>query len=335
VHAVTRIIQDLSAIGSPTGYTEAVVEHVARRLEEAGWQPRLTGKGALLISGPDPVLLFSAHLDTLGAMISSLKGGVIRFTQLGGWPLPSFEGEYLSIHTLDGRVHRGTLLADNPAAHVNHTLGTQARTLESMHIRLDAPAGSEEELRALGLSVGDIVVFDPRFERTDTGYVRCRFLDDKAGSACLIHVAEQLPRRDMPVAFYFSIHEEVGHGAAGGLPATVREMVAVDMGVIGATVEGRETGVSICAKDSSGPYDYALRRELTLLARERGIAHVVDVFPYYGSDASAALRGGADLRAALIGPGVSASHGVERTHEDGLVATCRLVQALIETRFGR
>lgn len=334
MHPVTAIIRELSAIGSPTGYTEAIVAHVAARLERAGWTPRRTGKGALLASGPDPLLLFSAHLDTLGAMVSSLKGGVVRFAQLGGWPLNSFEGEYLSIHTLDGRVHRGTLLADNPAAHVNHNLGTQARTLESMHIRLDAAGESEEDLRALGLEVGDIVVFDPRFERTETGFVRCRFLDDKAGSACLLHVMEEPALRDLPLAFYFSVHEEVGHGAAGGLPAGIREMVAVDMGVIGATVEGRETRVSICAKDSSGPYDYALRRDLTLLARAAGIPHAVDVFPHYGSDASAALRAGADLRAALIGPGVSASHGVERTHEAGLDATCRLVRALIRDRCG-
>lgn len=337
MHPVTSILQELVAIGSPTGFTDEAVAHVEARLQRSGIACRRTAKGALLAGlHPKPTLLVTAHLDTLGAMVAGLDGGVIRVAQLGGWPIPSFEGEYVTVLTQDGRRWRGTLLLDNPATHVNKKVGETVRTLANVHVRLDGdrPISSEADLRAMGLDVGDAVVFDPRFERTVTGWVRSRFLDDKAGCACAILAAERLGKRlsELPVAFFFSTYEEVGHGASGGLPPTIRELLAVDMGVIGDGCAGDERKVSVCAKDSSGPYDLGLRRELTRLAVERGIPHAVDIFPYYGSDGSAALRAGWDLRAALIGPGVSASHGVERSHEDALGATADLLTAFIEAR---
>lgn len=330
MHAITKILRDLVAIPSPTGFTTEVIQHVDGLLQAGGWQTRLTRKGALLAlpGGKEPELMFSAHVDTLGAMVSSLEGGTIRITQLGGWPIPSFEGEYITLRTMDGVEFRGTLLLDNPATHVNREVGNTKRTLENVHIRLDVQAASEDNLRRLGIDVGDPVIFDPRFEAVDTGFVRSRFLDDKAGTACLIHAALELGP-GCGAGFYFSTYEEVGHGASGGIPDSVRELVAVDMGVVGHGVTGDECKVSICAKDSSGPYDAELRHRLTKLARQQGIPHTVDVFPYYGSDASAALRAGCDLRAALIGPGVSASHGVERTHERALAATADLVMGVV------
>lgn len=340
MHPVTAILQELVAIGSPTGFTDEAVGHVERRLAAAGLDCRRTAKGALLAGRhPQPTLVVTAHLDTLGAMVSGLAGGVVRIAQLGGWPIPSFEGEYVTVRCQDGRQWRGTLLLDNPATHVNRQVGETKRSLQNVQVRLDGdrPIASEDDLRAMGLEVGDAVVFDPRFERVETGWVRSRFLDDKAGCACAIHAAERLAGRlaELPVAFFFSTHEEVGHGASAGLPPTARELLAVDMGVIGEGCTGDERKVSVCAKDSSGPYDLGLRGELVRLARELGLPHVIDVFPFYGSDGSAAQRAGWDLRAALIGPGVSASHGVERTHEDALAATAALVEAFVLARAGK
>ncbi len=336
MHAITSIFEELVSIPSPTGYTHKIIKHLSERFQKAGIRTRLTHKGALLAGNvDDPSLVISAHVDTLGAMVSSLAGGTIRVTQLGGWPITSFEGEYLTLLTMDGLSYRGSFLLDNPAAHVNNEVNSTTRTLKNTHVRLDVEARSEAELKQLGVAVGDIICFDPRFERTNTGFVRSRFLDDKAGCSCLVHVAEIFGPEicDLPVAFYFSNYEEVGHGAAGGLPASTRDLLAVDMGVVGNGVAGDELNVSICAKDSSGPYDYDFRRELTLLAQQKDIAHRVDVFPYYGSDGSAALKAGWEIRVGLIGPGVSASHGVERTHEKALVATARLIEELIRKRF--
>ena len=333
---VTQIIKDLVAIDSPSGYTSPVVDWLANRFEKAGVTTWLTNKGALVAgSHPKPELIISAHLDTLGGMITSLAGGTIRITQLGGWPLTSFEGEYLTIITASGKQFRGTFLLDNPAAHVNRKVNDTKRSLENMHIRLDAEASTEEELQNLGLCVGDSVAFDTRFEYTETGFVKTRFLDDKAGCACLISVAEKLTNSlaDLPIAFFFSNYEEVGHGAAAGIPASARYLLAVDMGVVGSGPAGDEFNVSICAKDSSGPYDFEFRRELTEIAVKEKIAHKVDVFPYYGSDGSAALSAGWELRVGLIGPGINASHGVERTHEKALEATVNLLLGLINSRY--
>ncbi len=328
-------IKSLVAVPSPSGYTAHVISYVKGVLEKAGYEPQITNKGALLVPlAEDPVLIVSAHVDTLGGMVSRIKDdGTLEITEIGGYPPNSFEGEYVTVRTSEGRDFRGTFLLNNPAAHVNREVSKAERKLDNMHIRLDAEVKSREETEKLGISVGDFVFFDPRFEYTDTGFVKSRFMDDKACAGIfmdiLLNHADEI--RNRPVAFYFSNYEEVGHGAAAGLPESAKEMLVADMGVVGDNVAGDEFSVSICAKDSSGPYDYDMRRKLTELAKKNGIPYKIDVFPYYGSDGSAALRAGHNIRVGLIGPGVSASHGVERTHEKGIKATEDLILEYIKT----
>ena len=328
-----ELLRKLEAIHSPSGYTKDAIAFLADLFREAGLSPKLTNKGALLIcEHPEPVTVCAAHVDTLGAMVTKLEGdGTLRVTQVGGWPWNSFEGEYVTVMSSAGKKWRGTLLCDNPAAHVNRNIGKAERSGENMHIRLDAEVKSAAETKKLGVCAGDYVFFDPRFEVADTGFVRSRFLDDKAGCAVLAAVILDSASRlkKMPVAFFFSNYEEVGHGASAGIPHCVSEMIAVDMGVVGHNVYGHETVVSICAKDSTGPHDYELRQRLVALAKKKKIAHVVDVFPFYGSDAHATMGAGYDVKVAVIGPGVSASHGVERTHVKGLRATVQLVEAYL------
>jgi len=328
-----EFLRDIEAVPSPSGCTSDLITWLAADLQEAGLHPKITNKGALLLcEHPEPYALLTGHIDTLGAMVSRIEGdGSLRVTMIGGYPLPSFEGEYVTVRTMSGKEYRGTFLFDDPAAHVNRKVGSTQRTLQNMHIRVDAETDGEKGTRKLGIEIGDFVFFDPRFELAPTGYIKSRFLDDKAGSAALLEVVARLGRGlgKLPVAFFFSNYEEVGHGAACGFPASVREMLAVDMGVIGKGVAGKETAVSICAKDSTGPQDYELRCRLVKLARKKRIPYVVDVFPFYGSDAGVALHAGHDLRAGVIGPGVSASHGVERTHVKGLRATADLVEAYV------
>lgn len=332
-------LREIEDIPSPSGHTSELVGHLRKALAARGLSPKVTNKGALLVcEHPEPYAVVAAHIDTLGAMVSRIEeGGTLRVSMIGGYPLPSFEGEYVTVRTVAGKRFRGTFLFDEPAAHTNREVGKTTRTLDNMHIRVDAEADSAKKIRKLGIAVGDFVFFDPRFELTATGYVKSRFLDDKAGSAAMLEVIERLRKRlaKLPVAFFFSNYEEVGHGASSGLPPSVKEMLVVDMGVIGKNVQGKETSVSICAKDSSGPQDYELRCRLERLAKKGRIPHVVDVFPFYGSDAAIALQAGYDLRAGIIGPGVSASHGVERTHVKGLKATADLVEAYVKDLKGR
>ncbi len=331
---VVDILEGIERIQSPSGFTDEVISHVAGIARKAGIKTRLTNKGGLLVGNhPEPTLVVAGHLDTLGAMVSKISGdGTLCFTRLGGPVLAAFEGNYVTVVSSQGKRFSGTLLLNNPAAHVNKDASTAERKPESMHIRLDCEVASKKDTQALGIGIGDFICFDPRFEFTPTGFVKSHFLDDKAGSATMIDSFLVLGKNRLekiPVAFYFTTFEEVGHGACSGIPQTAREMLVVDMGVVGTDVVGDEYSVSICAKDSSGPYDLEFRNRLVDLARSKEIPYKVDVFPFYGSDGSAALRAGYDLRVGLIGPGVSASHGVERTHLKGLKATRDLVVAYI------
>ncbi|HBA62206.1 MAG TPA: glucanase [Elusimicrobia bacterium] len=330
---IIELLRKLEAINSPSGYTKDAIAFLAELFRAAGLNPRLTNKGALLVcEHPEPATVCAAHVDTLGAMVTKLEGdGTLRVTQVGGWPWNSFEGEYVTVMNSAGKKWRGTFLSDNPAAHVNRNIGKTERSAENMHIRLDAEVKTAADTKKLGIDAGDYVFFDPRFEATETGFIRSRFLDDKAGCAVLAAVIldSAAKLKKMPVAFFFSNYEEVGHGGSAGIPRCVREMIAVDMGVVGHNVGGHEAMVSICAKDSTGPHDFELRQRLVSLARKKRIPHVVDVFPFYGSDAHATMGAGYDVRVAVIGPGVSASHGVERTHIKGINATVQLVEAYL------
>jgi putative aminopeptidase FrvX len=333
---IERVLCELCRIPSPTGLADVAVEYVRHELEGLGVQTRPTRKGALLATLPGRreggVRTLAAHVDTLGAMVAFIKdNGRLQLTQLGSYAWTAIEGEYCTIHTADGRTYSGTIMVSAASSHV-HGSGTESmkRDADNIEVRLDARAENAGQTRGLGIEVGDFVSLDPRTVEAGDGFIKSRHLDDKAAVACLLGVAKALKGRQPAVTthFFISNYEEVGHGAAAGIPNETEELVAVDMAAIGA---GRQTSdeysVTICVKDSSGPYDHALSNRLRALARSHGIPYKVDIYRYYSSDASAAQRAGGDYRAALIGPGVDASHSFERTHRDALRATTALCLA--------
>jgi putative aminopeptidase FrvX len=305
-----------------------------------GLQTERTNKGALVAvlpgrSSSRPRAL-SGHVDTLGAMVKEIKeDGRVKLAQLGGYLWQTVEGEYCAVETAKGRVYTGTVLAHKTAVHTygREGLAESKHTADDVEVRLDERTTSAEQTRALGIEVGDFVSFDPRTTVTERGYVKSRHLDDKAGVAVMMAAAKALVDGGMQPAqdsyLYISPYEEVGHGAASGIPAAVKELLVVDMGALGDGQNSDEYTVSICAKDSSGPYDLGMRRELIALCQEQDIPYKVDIYPHYGSDGSAALRAGADLVVGLIGPGVDASHAFERTHRESLLYTTRLAVAYL------
>ena len=326
-------LRELIAIDSPTGFTRGADDYILNYLRDLGYSPDLTNKRAVTCTlGPSPTLALAAHTDTLGAIVSSIReNGTLSVSTLGGLSLNMAEGEYVRIRTLEGKILTGTFLLDNPSVHANKKISTEARKLENMHIRLDEEVSSRDDVRKLGDENGDIICFDPRYEELPSGYIKSRFLDNKAGCYVLLEVARRLQESgEKPSAeLLFSNYEEVGHGGTCGYSPAIEELLVIDMGVLGDNCEGSELTTSICAKDSTGPYDYEMRKTLVELARKREIPHVIDIYPYYGSDGSAALRAGLDFRVALIGPGVAASHGVERAHRKGIEATIELCLAYI------
>lgn len=325
-------------IDSPTGYTEAAAEWVKNEFSALGFEAHTTAKGGVLVNlgGEDETdaLLLEAHTDTLGAMVAEIKGsGRLRLTNLGGMRAENAEAENLRIRTRNGKVFEGTCQLVNASVHVNGSYADTKRSFDTVEAVIDEDVKSADDVRALGIEVGDMVCFEPRTRITESGYIKSRFLDDKLSVGVLLGLAKYLsdtnsrPQRRTYV--HVTVYEEVGHGGAGSVPDGVTEAISVDMGCVGEGLSCTEKQVSICAKDSGGPYSYALVSRLIEAAKSAGADYAVDVYPHYGSDVEATLSAGSDIRHGLIGPGVYASHGYERSHLDGVYNTLALLTSFL------
>ena len=328
----------LLAIDSPSGYTEQAAKWVCASFQFLGFNAVLTTKGGVLVDlggeNSDDALLLEAHTDTLGGMVSQIKGtGCLKITSLGGMNANNAEAENVRIHTRDGRVYEGTCQLHDPSIHVNGSYNDTKRSWDNVEIVLDEDVRSAEDVRRLGIEVGDIVCFDPRTRRTASGYLKSRFLDDKLSVGILLGLAKYLKDQGITpsrrVYAHITVYEEVGHGGSGSVPQGVTEAISVDMGCVGDGLECTEHQVSICAKDSGGPYSYPVVCGLIEAARRANVDYAVDVYPFYGSDVEATLSAGNDLRHGLIGAGVYASHGYERSHRDSVENTFRLLCAYL------
>ena len=329
-----EMTEKLLAIDSPSGYTAKAAVWVKEAFEALGFEACITTKGGVIIDlgGKNEAdgLLLEAHADTLGAMVSMIKGdGRLKMTALGGMNPNNAETENVRVYTRSGKVIEGTCQLSNASVHVNGDYSSAKRDWNSVEIVLDEDVNSAKEARELGIEVGDIVCFDPRTRRTASGYLKSRFLDDKLSVGILFGFAKYLkdngitPQRR--VYCHVTVYEEVGHGGCASVPAGVTEAISVDMGCVGAGLQCTEKQVSICAKDSGGPYNYEVVGKLIDAAKKTGADYAVDVYPFYGSDVEATLRSGHDIRHGLIGAGVYASHGYERSHIEGVLNSLKVL----------
>ncbi len=335
IEYMTLRLVTLCKIPSPAGDTLEAVQWTKSEFEKLGYKAEINNKGSLLVTIPGRLpgneRTLSAHIDTLGAMVFGVKSnGRLKLTNIGGSPWTSVEGEHVFIKASSGKTYTGTILVTKAAVHVHGAeTNKMERTADNMEVRIDEKVKTKDDVTQLGIKPGDFVVFDPRTEVTPSGFIKSRHLDDKASVAALLGTAKYMVDKGLQPAytthFFITNYEEVGHGGSFGFPAETREFIAVDMGCVGDGLLGSEFTVSICAKDSGGPYDLVLRKKLEGICEKNNIPYVVDIFPYYGSDAGAALRAGFNVRTGCIGTGVDASHSHERTHKEGLLATARLV----------
>lgn len=332
------LLKKLVETPSPSGYTKDVITMIQSEFEEIGVPYVTTNKGAVIatIEGKDVTRhrLLTAHVDTLGAMVKEIKSnGRLKLAMVGGFNWNAVEGEYCTIHTASGKTIRGTILMHQTTVHVYKNAGTAERNADNIEVRIDEVVYNQEDTRKLGIEVGDFISFDPRFEALESGFIKSRHLDDKASTALLMNLVRTIQEEKITLPhtthFYISNNEEIGYGGNSNIPAETVEYIAVDMGAIGDGQASDEYTVSICAKDSSGPYHYELTQHLIGLAKTGEIPHKVDIYPYYGSDASAAIRAGFDVKHALFGPGIESSHALERTHIDSLQATAALLFAYV------
>ena len=308
----------LLEVDSPTGFTDRAADWVLQAFRDLGFSARMTGKGGVLIDlggrNADDALLLEAHADTLGAMVAEVKStGRLRITPLGGLNANNAETENVRVYTRDGKVLEGTCQLCNASIHVNGEYASTNRTFDTVEVVLDDQADSAEEAAALGVQVGDVVCLEPRTRITRTGYIKSRFLDDKLSVGILLGLAKYLadggvtPERR--VYIHVTVYEEVGHGGSASVPEGVTEVISVDMGCVG---------------DS-----YQVVGKLIEAAKAEGADYAVDVYPRYGSDVEATLSAGYDVRHGLIGPGVYASHGYERSHVDGVYNTLKVLKGYL------
>ena len=322
------------AIDSPTGFTKNAAAWVRDAFAQLGFDANLTTKGGVLVDlggeNAEDALFLQAHADTLGCMVAEVKGnGRLRLTNLGGMNPYNAEAENVRVYTRSGGVFDGTCQLCNASIHVNLEYSNTSRKWDVMEIVLDEDVKSAADTRALGIEVGDIVCFDPKTRRTESGYLKSRFLDDKLSVGILLGFAKYLKDQGIvparKVYAHVTVYEEVGHGGSGSVPAGVTEAISVDMGCVGNGLQCTERQVSICAKDSGGPYSYEVVGKLIDAAKKTGADYAVDIYPGYGSDVEATLRAGFDIRHGLIGAGVYASHGYERSHIDGVYNTLKVL----------
>ena len=330
---ITDRLTELTAIPSPTGYTRHATDYLVRTLTDMGLAPEVSNKGNVLVGlgGQGNPLVLASHVDTLGAMVRAIKdNGRLRPTTLGGHQWRTADGENCTVHTRDGRVYTGVVLNTEPSSHVADKDVDPVE--KNMEILLDENVSTKDEVEALGVQTGDIIAMDPRTTITKSGYIKSRFLDDKLSAAILLGLARAVTagevRLTRKVSLLFTVYEEVGHGGSV-VPSDTRDMISVDMGCVGSDLGCTERMVSICAKDSGGPYNYDVVSDLAAIAKVNGLDYAIDVYPHYGSDVEATLTAGYDIRHGLIGPGVYASHNYERSHMDGVRNTYELLRTYV------
>ncbi len=329
---------ELLAIDSPTGYTHEAEEYVLREFSALGFDVKRTVKGGILVDlgGEDisDALLLEAHADTLGGMVAEIKGsGRLRIDRIGGMNANNAEAENCRIVTKFNGIYEGTLQLCNASLHVNSDYGSTKRSFDTTEVVLDEIVESADDVKKLGISVGDYVCFEPRTRVTKSGYIKSRFLDDKLSVGILLGFAKYLSesgaKPSRKIYAHITVYEEVGHGGAASVPDGVTEAISVDMGCVGDGLQCTERQVSICAKDSGGPYSYEVVKKLIAAAQKEQADYAVDIYPHYGSDVEATLSAGYDIRHGLIGPGVYASHGYERSHKDGVLNTLRVLRGYV------
>ena len=335
----TEKAKELLSIDSPTGFTDRAADWVQNAFTDLGFEARRTVKGGVLVDfggekGQDGLILM-AHTDTLGGMVAEVKAnGRLRIVPLGGLSPQNIETENVRVYTRDGRVIEGTCQLINASTHVNGKFGSEPRSFDTLEIVLDEPVATAEETRGFGIETGDLVCFESRTRVTASGYIKSRFLDDKLSVGILLGLGKYLKdtgaKLSRPVYAHITVYEEVGHGASASIPEGVTEALSVDMGCVGEGLRCTERQVSICAKDSGGPYSYDMVGKLIAAAKKEGADYAVDIYPHYGSDVEASLKGGFDIRHGLIGPGVYASHGYERSHLDGVCSTLKLLKGFLD-----
>ena len=327
------VFERLLAADSTTGQYEEVQQVLCDILEEQGYPYQLTHKGGVIadLGGEGNPLVVTAHLDDIGLMVRHVNAdGTLNVCPVGGLYPFYCVTENVRIYTRAGKVFTGAICRTPNSIHVTE------EELRSVHpdfrtnvcVVLDEDVKTAADTKALGIDTGDMIALEPRLQYSN-GYIKSRFIDDKACAAVLLTAMKAKKGKKLPrkVYAYFAMFEEIGHGTTW-MPEGVKDVLAVDIAPTGPQQNSDERKVSIFAKDSRFPYHWAMTNELIQAAKAAGVDYVMDIFtPHYGTDADGSVMAGYDIRHAAMGPGTANSHGYERTHIEGLKNTYDLLMA--------
>lgn len=335
-----QTLRELMAIDSTTGFFPEMDNYLLAEAKRMGIKAVQLNKGGVRydFGGTGNPVTIAAHVDAIGLMVRQINAdGTLSVIKVGGvHPYYALDWN-CRVHARNGRIYTGTVRRKNPSVHLMSA--TERETPMDLDtnlvLLLDEDVCSRADVEALGITCGDQVAIETRYQETEKGFIKSRYLDDKASAATLLALAQRIAdgrvKPNRKVSLLFTEYEEIGHGGACGIPADTKDLIAVDIGCIGLDHDSDEHKVTIATKDASFPYHTVLTDELVKLCEVKGIAYALDMMvPNYGSDADVSLRAGYDVRHALIGPGVRETHGYERTHEDALKATLDLVSAIVE-----
>ncbi len=330
-------LEKLISVPSPTGYYVKMEPIIAEMAKQIGFEVSVDNKHTayIKIAGEDTskTVLVGSHLDTLGFVVRSIDSdGTLRLKKLGGGLIPSMEGESVVIHTRDGKEYTGLIICQSHSVHVFDDANSLVRDENTLRVLIDEDVNTKEDVKSLGIQNGDYISIDPRFTFTQSGYVKTRFIDDKGGVACCLSALKYMKENGLKpkynTVFAFPYYEEIGMGGTY-IPEGISEFISLDICLVGPEHDGTERSVSICAKDSAMPYDYELTNHLISLAKKVDVKYAVDVYNHYSTDAAASVRAGNNLKNAVFGMAVYCSHGLERTHIDGLTSTVNLLIAYL------
>ena len=332
-----REFQDLLAIDSTTGQFRKIHDYMVNKIKSLGYECIETRKGGVLacLGGEGEPLVITAHLDDIGLMVRHIKkDGSLMVCPVGGLHAESALHENIRLHTRDGKVITGAVQRDRASVHVtpDKYFEIAPNYEENVVVILDEDVKSDKDTEALGVQVGDMIALEPRYMYSN-GYIKARFIDDKAQVAILIELMKALKNEGLKlnrkVYMYFAAYEEIGHGTSW-LPEDAADVLGVDIACVGPEQTTDERKVSIFCKDSRFPYHYEFNNELIEAAKKAGANYVLDIFtPHYGSDGDTSIVAGHDIRHACVGPGTRATHGYERSHIDGMNNTYALILAYI------
>lgn len=337
------ILDEMLKIHSPLGYHHEIQKYLEKLLSDLGYETKAFNAGGFSVSfgeGEKHVAI-TAHMDEIGLAIRNIEeNGRINLVPIGGIYAQTLNDHNCTVLTLDNKRYSATVRSCSPSVHLSEKEEyTQSFDLaKNMELILDEPVSSKEEILALGINPGDYVLLDPRTVFTENGFIKSRFIDDKACLATIICALKYIKDNNIKlhkrITIQFSAFEELGIGGALGLDNDISQLLAVDIGLVGKNMNASEHKVSIVAMDSRAPYSRNFIKILRTLAIENNIDFSIDVnYPHYGSDTSPALLSGHDVEHGLIGPGTFASHGYERTHIDSLLQTYKLLLAYMTSPY--